>query len=168
MTSGQFCTLAMFSGGVQGSHWRGDLRPGNHSNVEILWRWNGKIDCFVKTGGNLIIRSGNPAQLHWLGLLDQDGSLLCQMTLKIGSMMNWNLMSRPLEHKLHWLGLIDHGGGMLCSLAMWEYFMVSPFQSLCNMNEGLLPLQPLSLLHKTYCSAVIEQNRLDASVHSSV
>ena len=63
-------------------------------NQWLLWM-NDRFDCFT-TGGRFIIWCSKPARLYWLGLLDQDGGLLCKLNSKIsfdGSMMNWNNQS---------------------------------------------------------------------------
>ena len=46
----------------------------NSINPLDKW-WNWLIG--VATGGRLIVRCGKAAQVRWLGLLDQDGGLLC-------------------------------------------------------------------------------------------
>ena len=66
-----------------------------------------KIFCCVKTGGSIIIRGGDPAQLHWLGLLDQDGGLLCLD--KPAPLIIIICQTQPKYQQI-----LDQHGGLLC------------------------------------------------------
>ena len=63
------------------------LMVGSNRNYPLHWI-NVKFDCCA-TGGRLSVRRRNVAQVRWLGLLGQDGGLLCQLLIDPYLLINW-------------------------------------------------------------------------------